>query len=559
MLDKEELERIRREQERWEKTILQEALRKGGERQDSEFATSSTETKVIYTPLDIADIDFLRDIGFPGQYPYTRGIHPTMYRTRLWTIRQYAGYETAEETNKRFKFLLQEGQPGLSVAFDLPTQLGYDSDDPHARGEVGKVGVAIDTLADMEALFDGIPLDKVSTSMTINAPAAVIVAMYAIVARKQGVPLSQVSGTVQNDILKEYVARGTYIFPPKPSLRLAADLIAWCAKEMPKFNAISISGYHIRDAGATAVQEMAFTFANAIAYVDAVLERGIDIDEFAPRISWIFNTQNNFFEEIAKYRALRRMWARIMRERYHAKDPRSWMFRTHVQTGGATLTAQQPELNIVRAAIQALATVLGGVQSLALSCYDEALSLPTEEAQRIAVRTQQIIAYETGVTDTVDPLAGSYYVEWLTNQLEKKAWEYLHKIEDMGGAVAAIESGYMQREIQEAAYAHQKAVDEGRRIIVGVNRYCLENERPKMVFRTNPEAEQAQMEKLKQVRRHRDEAQVRAALKRLEEACHDSASLMPPIMEAVQAYATLGEICGVMRRIFGEYQPPVAI
>ncbi len=559
MFDKEALTRIRQELERWEGSTLKKALERGGEREDVEFRTSSTETRRLYTPLDIADIDFLRDIGFPGQYPYTRGIHPTMYRGRLWTFRQYAGYETAEETNKRFKFLLQEGQPGLSVAFDLPTQLGYDSDDPLAQGEVGKVGVAIDTLADMEALFDGIPLDQVSTSMTINAPAAVLVAMYAAVAEKQGIPLDRVSGTVQNDILKEYVARGTYIFPPRPSLRLAADLIAWCAREMPRFNSISISGYHIRDAGATAVQEMAFTFANAMAYIDAVLERGVDIDDFAPRISWIFNTQNNFFEEIAKYRALRRMWARLMRERYGAKDPRSWMFRTHVQTGGATLTAQQPELNIVRAAIQALATILGGVQSLALSCYDEALSLPTEEAQRIAVRTQQIIAYETGVTDTVDPLGGSYYVEWLTSELERQAWEYLHKIEDMGGAVAAIESGYMQQEIQEAAYAQQKAIDEGRRVVVGVNRYRLEEERPKMIFRTHPEAERAQMERLRRVKRERDEARVRAALRRLEEACHDSENLMPPIMEAVKTYATLGEICGVMRRVFGEYRPPTVI
>ena len=466
MFDPRELERIRQEQERWEGSTLANALKRGGERDEVEFRTSSTETRRLYTPLDIADVDYMRDIGFPGEYPYTRGIHPTGYRGRLWTFRQYAGYETAEETNKRFKFLLQEGQPGLSVAFDLPTQLGYDSDDPQARGEVGKVGVAIDTLADMETLFDGIPLDRVSTSMTINAPAAVLVAMYAAVAEKQGVPLAEVSGTVQNDILKEYVARGTYIYPPRPSLRLAADLIAWCAREMPKFNSISISGYHIRDAGSTAVQEMAFTFANAMAYIDAVLERGVDIDDFGPRISWIFNTQNNFFEEVAKYRALRRMWARIMRERYGAKDPRSWMFRTHVQTGGATLTAQQPELNIVRAAIQALATVLGGVQSLALSCYDEALCLPTEEAQRIAVRTQQIIAYETGVTDTVDPLGGSYYVEWLTGELERQAWEYIHRIEDMGGAIAAIESGYMQREIQEAAYAQQRAVDEGRKVVV---------------------------------------------------------------------------------------------
>ena len=380
-----------------------------------------------------------------------------MYRGRLWSIRQYAGFGTPDESNERFKFLLKEGQPGLSVAFDLPTQLGYDSDDDLSLGEVGKVGVAIDTLADMETMFDGIPLDQVSTSMTINAPASVLVAMYAVVGQKQGVPQDRIAGTAQNDVLKEYVARGTYIYPPKPSLRLAADLMAYCARELPRFNPISISGYHIRDAGSTAVQEMAFTFANAIAYVDATIARGVDVDEVGPRISWIFNTQNNFLEEVAKYRALRRMWAKIMKERFGAKDPRSMMFRTHVQTGGATLTAQQPEVNIVRAALQALATVLGGVQSLALSCYDEALALPTEDAQRIAVRTQQVIAYESGVADSIDPFAGSYYIESLTDELESKAWEYLDRIEDMGGAVAAIESGYVQREIQEASYAYQRA------------------------------------------------------------------------------------------------------
>jgi methylmalonyl-CoA mutase N-terminal domain/subunit len=428
-----------------------------------------------------------------------------------------------------------------------------------SEGEVGKVGVAIDTLHDMETMFDGIPLDQVSTSMTINAPAAVLVAMYAVVGQKQGVPGDKIQGTAQNDVLKEYVARGTYIYPPRASLRLAADLMGYCARELPRFNSISISGYHMREAGATAVQEIAFTFANAIAYIDAALDRGVEVDSFAPRISWIFNTQNNFLEEAAKYRALRRMWARIMRERYGAKDPRSWMFRTHVQTGGATLTAQQPELNIVRAAYQALATVLGGVQSLALSCHDEALALPTEEAQRIAVRTQQIVAYESGVTDTADPLAGSYFIEWLTNELEKGAWEYLHRIEDMGGAVTAIESGYVQREIQEASWAFQRAVDEGRKTIVGVNRFRVEEEEPQMIFRVDPKAERAQVKRLRAFRKQRDDAAVQAALKRLDGTCRDNENLLHPIMEAVKVYATLGEICGVMRDVFGDYSAPTGV
>lgn len=566
MNDKGNLKRISKEQERWEKERYQKAVEKTGERKDTDFRTSSTEVRPLYTPVDIADLDYNRDLGYPGEYPFTRGVQATMYRGRLWSIRQYAGFGTPEETNKRFKFLLKEGQPGLSVAFDLPTQLGYDSDDPLASGEVGKVGVAVDTLADMETMFDGIPLDQVSTSMTINAPAPVLVAMYAVVGQKQGVPQDRIAGTAQNDVLKEYVARGTYIYPPKPSLRLAADLMAYCSRELPRFNAISISGYHIRDAGSTAVQEMAFTFANAIAYVEAALERGVDVDDVGPRVSWIFNTQNNFLEEVAKYRALRRMWAKIMRERFKAQDPRSWMLRTHVQTGGATLAAQQPEVNIIRAALQALATVLGGVQSLALSCYDEALALPTEHAQRIAVRTQQIIAYESGVADSVDPLGGSYYIEHLTNELERQAWEYLHRIEDMGGAIAAIESGYMQREIQEASYAYQQAVDEGRKIIVGVNRFREEKEEPQMIFRVNPEAERAQIERLNKVRRERDQAAVEAALSRLEEACRDgsvapsgSGNLMDPIVEAVKVYASVGEICGVMRKVFGDYRAPTAV
>lgn len=547
------------EHKRWLETAYRRAVERVGERKDTDFRTSSTGVKPLYTPADTADTDYNRDIGYPGEYPYTRGVQPTMYRGRLWSIRQYAGFGTPAESNQRFKFLLSEGQPGLSVAFDLPTQLGYDSDDPLALGEVGKVGVAIDTLADMETMFDGIPLDQVSTSMTINAPAAILVAMYAVVGQKQGVTQGRIQGTAQNDVLKEYVARGTYIFPPKPSLRLAADLMAYCARELPRFNPISISGYHIRDAGSTAVQEMAFTFANAIAYIEATLERGVSVDDVGPRISWIFNTQNNFLEEAAKYRALRRMWAKIMRERFKAADPRSWMFRTHVQTGGATLTAQQPEVNIIRTALQGLATVLGGVQSLALSCYDEALALPTEEAQRIAVRTQQVIAYESGAGDSIDPLAGSYYVESLTNELERRAWEYLDKIKEMGGAVAAIESGYIQREIQESSYAYQMAVDEGKKVIVGVNRFVQENEQPQMIFRVNPAAERAQVERLNAVRTQRDQAAVDASLRRLGEACRDGEDLMPPIMDAVQAYASAGEICGVMRKVFGDYRAPAAV
>ncbi|HEY8490935.1 MAG TPA: methylmalonyl-CoA mutase family protein [Dehalococcoidia bacterium] len=542
----------------WEEGTLKKTLEKAPERQ-AVFATSSTETRRLYTPLDILDTDYLRDLGFPGEYPYTRGVQPTMYRGRLWSIRQYAGFGTAEETNERFKFLLSQGQTGLSVAFDLPTQLGYDSDDPLAEAEVGQVGVAIDSLRDMEVAFEGIPLDRVSTSMTINAPAAVLVAMYIAVGDQQGVPRGDLMGTAQNDVLKEYVARGTYIFPPRPSLRLAADLMSFCAREAPKFNSISISGYHIRDAGSTAAQEIAFSFANAIAYLEAAQERGVDIDDIAPRISWIFNTHNNFFEEIAKYRALRRMWARLMRERFGARDPRSWMLRTHSQTGGSTLQAQQPEVNIVRAAIQALAAVIGGVQSLALSCYDEALALPTEDAQRIAVRTQQVIAHETGVTDTVDPMAGSYYVEWLTNELEKKAREIMDRIEDMGGAVAAIESGYMQTEIQEAAVRYQQEIERGERVIVGVNKFTEGGDQPPTIFRVNTEVRDQQVRKLQQLRRERDQAAVDASLRRLREAAQGTENLMPPILDAVKAYATLGEICGVLREVFGDYRAPTAV
>jgi methylmalonyl-CoA mutase N-terminal domain/subunit len=554
-----ELERLRAARRRWEEGPLARSLERTRERREEFETLSGLPTDRLYTPEHVIDVDYERDLGFPGQYPFTRGIQPTMYRGRPWTIRQYAGFGTPEATNERFKFLLSQGQPGLSTAFDLPTQMGLDSDDERAAGEVGQVGVAIDSLADMETVFDGIPLDRVSTSMTINAPAPVLVAMYVAVGEKQDVPHAEISGTAQNDVLKEYVARGTFIYPPKPSLRLAADLIAWCAHEAPKFNAISLSGYHMREAGSTAVQEIAFTFANAIAYVEAVRERGVDVDAFAPRLSWIFNTHTNFFEEIAKYRALRRLWAKIMKERFGATDPRSMMLRTHTQTGGSTLTAQQPENNIVRAAIEALAAVLGGVQSMALSCYDEALAIPTEKAQKIAVRTQQIIAEEIGVTDTIDPIAGSYYVEWLTDELERRAVEEMEKIGQMGGAVEAIESGYFQTSILDEAYRWEQAVNEGERVVVGVNKYRDEDEPQPEYFKVDQKMADRQRAKLEELRDGRDSAAAERALTRLREASEGDQNTMPAIIEAVHAYCTLGEICGTMRAVFGEYKALAAI
>jgi methylmalonyl-CoA mutase N-terminal domain/subunit len=555
----EELKRLHEARRRWEEGPLAKGLEKSGERNEEFETLSGLPTDRLYTPEHVAELDYLRDLGFPGEYPFTRGIQPTMYRGRPWTIRQYAGFGTPEATNDRFKFLLGQGQPGLSAAFDLPTQMGLDSDDERAAGEVGQVGVAIDSLADMETVFDGIPLDRVSTSMTINAPAPILVAMYAAVADNQGVAREKVSGTAQNDVLKEYVARGTFIYPPQPSLRLAADLIAWCATDAPRFNAISLSGYHMREAGSTAVQEIAFTFANAIAYTEAVLDRGVDVDAFAPRLSWIFNTHINFFEEIAKYRALRRLWARIMRERFGAKDPRSMMLRTHTQTGGSTLTAQQPENNIVRAGVQALAAALGGVQSMALSCYDEALAIPTEKAQKIAVRTQQIIAEEIGVTDTIDPIAGSYYVESLTNELERRAVEEMEKIEQMGGAVAAIDSGYYQKAILDEAYRWEQEVNDGERVVVGVNKYRDDDEPAPEYFRVDPTMAERQREKLERLREERDSAAAEQALGRLRAAAEGQENLMPAIIEAVHAYCTLGEISGTMREVFGEYKALAAI
>jgi methylmalonyl-CoA mutase, N-terminal domain len=554
-----ELARLRDARRRFEEGPLASALEKSGERREEFETLSGLPTDRLYTPEHVADLDYERDLGFPGQYPFTRGIQPTMYRGRPWTIRQYAGFGTPEATNERFKFLLSQGQPGLSTAFDLPTQMGMDSDDERAAGEVGQVGVAIDSLADMETVFNDIPLDTVSTSMTINAPAPVLVAMYVAVADKQGVPRERISGTAQNDVLKEYVARGTFIYPPKPSLRLAADLIAWCSQEAPRFNAISLSGYHMREAGSTAVQEIAFTFSNAIAYIEAVRAHGVAVDSFAPRLSWIFNTHMNFFEEIAKYRALRRLWAKIMKERFGAEDPRSMMLRTHTQTGGSTLTAQQPENNIVRAAIQALAAALGGVQSMALSCYDEALAIPTEKAQKIAVRTQQIIAEEIGVTDTIDPMAGSYYLEWLTEELERRAVEEMKKIEELGGAVEAIETGYYQNAILDEAYRWEQAVNSGERVVVGVNKYRDAEEPEPDYFRVDETMAGLQRAKLDKLRGERDGAAAEQALTRLRQTSESDENLMPAIIEAVHAYCTLGEICGCMREVFGEYKALAAI
>ena len=543
----------------WQDTVLAPA-RARGERRDVFETGSGIPVEPLYTEADLARHDPLRHEGFPGVPPFTRGIQPTMYRGRVWSIRQYAGYGTAADANARFRYLLAQGQPGLSVAFDLPTQMGLDSDDPRSLGEVGQVGVAIDSVRDMEDLFEGIPLSAVSTSMTINAPAPVLVAMYVVAAERQGLDAASVMGTVQNDVLKEYIARGTFIYPPRASLRLAADLIVWCTVNTPKFNPISLSGYHIREAGSTAPQEMAFAIANACAYVQASVDRGVGVDDFAPKLSWIFNTHIDFFEEIAKYRALRRMWSRIMSTRFGACDPRSLMLRTHTQTGGSTLTAQQPENNIVRAAIEALAAVLGGVQSLALSCYDEALSIPTEKAQRIAVRTQQIIAEETGVTSTVDPLGGSYFVEWLTDELERDATRLLDEIDELGGAVACIEAGWMQQRIQDEAYRTERAVASGDKVIVGVNRYKeTEEGEPPLLFRPDIRAMAEQAERLARYRTLRDPGPVESSLVAVRNAASSDETLMPRILDAVRAEATLGEICGALRSVFGEYQPPATI
>jgi len=509
----------------------------------------------LYTPIDLEGMDYEKELGLPGTYPFTRGVQPTMYRGRFWTMRMYAGFSTAEESNKRYRYLLSSGGTGLSCAFDLPTQIGYDSDDVISEGEVGKVGVAIDSLADMEILFDQIDLGKVSTSMTINAPASVLLAMYIAVAEKQGVDPTKLNGTIQNDILKEYAARGTYIFPPKPSMRLITNIFEYCSKNVPNWNTISISGYHIREAGSTAVQEIAFTIADGIAYCEAAIKAGLDVDDFAGRLSFFWNAHNNVLEEVAKFRASRRIWAKIMKERFGAKNPKSWMLRVHTQTAGSMLTAQQPENNVVRVALQTAAAVMGGTQSLHTNSKDEAMALPTEASVRVALRTQQIVAYESGLADVVDPLAGSYYVEAMTNQIETEALKYIQKIDDLGGAVVAIEEGYIQREIQDSAYKWQKEIENNDRVIVGVNKFQIEEKPVEGLLRVDASVGESQKKKLAKLRAERDNVAVNAALAKLEVACSDEdVNLMPIIMEAVKTYATLGEICNVMRKVFGEYQ-----
>ena len=512
----------------------------------------------LYTPLDIKDTDYAEDIGFPGVYPYTRGVQPTMYRGRFWTMRMYAGFSTAEESNKRYRYLIESGATGLSCAFDLPTQIGYDSTDPISEGEVGKVGVAIDSLADMEILFDQIDLGKVSTSMTINAPASVLLAMYIAVAEKQGVSADKLKGTIQNDILKEYAARGTYIFPPRPSMRLITNIFEYCSKNVPNWNTISISGYHIREAGSTASQEIAFTIADGIAYVEAAIKAGLNVDDFAGRLSFFWNAHNNVLEEVAKFRASRRIWAKVMKDRFKAEKAKSQMLRVHTQTAGSMLTAQQPNNNIVRVALQTAAAVMGGTQSLHTNSRDEALALPTEDSVMVALRTQQIVAYESGLADVIDPLAGSYYVEAMTNRIEAEAWEYIKKIDELGGAVAAIENGYIQKEIQDSAYKWQMDVESGARVIVGVNKFQVEEEAPKNLLRVDASVGEKQKAKVEAMKAKRDNAAVQAALADLKKACADEhENLMPHILAAVKTYATLGEICGVMREVFGEYEAHV--
>jgi methylmalonyl-CoA mutase N-terminal domain/subunit len=525
------------------------------EREGELFSTiSGVENEPLYSPENV-EVDYERDLGWPGGYPFTRGVYPSMYRGRLWTMRQFAGFGTAEETNARFRYLLDHGQTGLSTAFDMPTLMGYDSDHPRSLGEVGREGVAIDSLADMETLFSGIPLGEVSTSMTINGPAAMLLAFYACVGEEQDVPLAQLRGTVQTDILKEYIAQKEWIFPPAPSMRLVVDMIEWCSERLPLMHPVSISGYHIREAGSNAAQELAFTLADGFAYVEACLERGLDVDSFAPRLSFFFNAHLDFFEEIAKYRAARRIWARRMREKYGAQDPRSWLMRFHTQTAGVSLTAQQPEVNLIRTAIEALAAVLGGTQSLHTNSFDEALALPTEHAVRLALRTQQVIAHETGVVNTIDPLGGSYYLEQLTNELERQAYDYFERIEELGGVIPAIEQNFMQREIAEASYRYQSEVERRERVIVGVNRYALEEEQPIELLRIDPALERKQIERVQAVRERRDSAAAEAAVARLkEDAEHDDRNLMEPIMAASRAYVTMGEMCDALREVWGTWR-----
>ena len=544
----------------WEQDTLKPAVERFPERRESFLTDSGLGIDSLYTPEDLADpgADYGEDIGFPGEFPYTRGVQPNTYRGRVWTMRQYSGYATAADTNRRYRYLLEQGQTGLSVAFDLPTQIGYDSDHPLAKGEVGKVGVPICSLEDMETLFDGIPLDRVSTSMTINATASLLLCFYIAAAKRQGVEQDQISGTLQNDILKEYIARGTYAYPPRPSMRLVVDVFKYCAESVPRWNTISISGYHMREAGATAVQELAFTFANAIAYVQAALDAGLKIDEFGPRLSFFFVAQNNLFEEVAKFRAARRIWAKLMRDRFGAKDPRSMMLRFHTQTAGVTLTAQQPDNNLIRCTVQALAAILGGSQSLHVNSRDEALALPTEESAQLSLRTQQILAYESGTADVVDPLGGSYYVEKLTNELESQAMDYIERIDRMGGSVAAIEQGFQVREIGDAAFRHRQEVESGDRVIVGVNRYATDSPPVEGLMRVDEEAARQQLERLERLRRERDGAAVKAALSRLEDVARSSENTVPVILECVESYCTLGEVSQVFRNVFGEQEEAAA-
>ncbi len=559
MYDKKMLDEIQQSLSKWEETSLKKALNQLPERADEFITTSSEPINRLYTPLDIADLDYNTALGNPGEYPYTRGVHPTLHRSKLWTMRMFAGFGTAEETNQRFKYLLDQGQTGLSIAFDLATLMGYDTDQPEALGEFGKCGVAVSSLKDMEILLDGIPLDKVSSSMTINSPAAIIWAMYLVAAEKQGVRLDQLRGTLQNDILKEFIAQKEFIFPPEPSMRLVVDTMEFGSKYVPQWNTISISGYHIREAGSTAAQELAFTLADGMEYVRWGIARGMDVDEFAPRLSFFFNAHNDFFEEIAKYRAARRIWAREMRETFNARNPRSWLMRFHTQTAGVSLTAQQPENNIVRVAIQALAAVLGGTQSLHTNSMDEALALPSEHAVKVALRTQQIIAEESGVTNTVDPLGGSFFVEAQTDRMEKDAYAYFQRIQDMGGVIPALEKGFMQSEISDAAYRYQREIDENRRKVVGVNAYLDDKPAAIPILRMDPNGYSRQLNRLNEVRKTRDSGRVGQTLDALRIACEGTENTMPYILDCVRAYCTLGEVISVMTKVFGKYEEPTMI
>jgi methylmalonyl-CoA mutase N-terminal domain/subunit len=559
MLDQDTQRDLNARQEAWAQTTLQDSLGRHGERRDSFTNISGAPVERLYTPLDVADLDYARDLGFPGEYPYTRGAHSTLYRGRLWTMRMFAGFGTAEETNSRYRYLLDHGETGLSVAFDMPTLYGYDSDDPAALGEFGKCGVAVSSLADMEILFSGIPVDEITTSMTINSPAAVIWAMYIVMAEKRGIPSQVLGGTIQNDILKEYIAQKEFIFPPQPSMRLVVDTFEFGCRHLPRWNTISISGYHIREAGATAAQELAFTLADGLEYVRWGVDRGLDVDDFAPRLSFFFNSHNDFFEEVCKFRAARRIWAREMRKSFGAKNPRSWLLRFHTQTAGCSLTAQQPENNIVRTTWQALAAVLGGTQSLHTNSMDEALALPSEPAVKVALRTQQLIAHESGAANTVDPLAGSYFVEAQTNRLEQETYAYFNKIEALGGVIPAIEKGFFQREIAEAAYRYQREIDTGQRIIVGINKHVEEEPVPIPLLEMDPEGYERQVARLEQVKRERDSEKSSAALESLERAARGIDNTMPYILDCVRAYATLGEIMGVLRKVFGEYREPAIV